>query len=199
MPAAALGGSSLFCGPSGILGSMTRKLALRGCLLSLVLLFGYVAVPAGADTLPARVSFRHDVEAVLSKAGCNAGTCHGSPTGKNGFRLSLRGYNPEFDYLSLTRHMLGRRVDRNRPDGSLVLLKALGRMPHGGGRRIGESGRLHAILRDWIAAGAPDDPPRLPALTKIEMLPRERDLRRDNDRQQVTVRAYFADGLARDV
>jgi len=66
------------------------------------------------DVVPS-AGFRHDVEAALSKAGCNAGTCHGSPTGKNGFRLSLRGYDPEFDYVNITRDMLGRRVDRNRP------------------------------------------------------------------------------------
>src|SRR5207247_4086283 len=73
----------------------TRPQLVRVLLSALI--FVCAATPAGADTFPVRVSFRHDVEAVLSKAGCNAGTCHGSPTGKNGFRLSLRGYDPEFD------------------------------------------------------------------------------------------------------
>src|SRR5262249_38803490 len=84
---------------------------------------------------PQPVSFRNDVIASLNVGGCNAGACHGTPSGKGGFRLSLRGFDPPADYLQLTRDVLGRRTDRQRPDASLVMLKALGKVPHEGGQR----------------------------------------------------------------
>src|SRR5947209_3601708 len=83
------------------------------------------AVPA-----PAPVDFRTDVIAALSRAGCNQGACHGSPQGKSGFRLSLRGFDPDLDLGTLTLAELGRRVDRQRPDNSLIFLKGSGRVPH---------------------------------------------------------------------
>src|SRR5204863_4418357 len=80
------------------------------------------------------VVFRHDVMAVLSKAGCNQGACHGNQNGKNGFKLSLRGEDPDFDLQSLTRDMFARRTNPEQPDQSLVLLKAAATIPHEGGR-----------------------------------------------------------------
>src|SRR5262245_18075053 len=81
------------------------------------------------------VSFRREVMAVLSTSGCNAGSCHGVPSGRGGFRLSLWGHDPAADYVSLTRDQFGRRTDRLDPDASLIMQKALGRVPHEGGRR----------------------------------------------------------------
>src|SRR6202011_6286511 len=85
---------------------------------------------------PQPVSFRREVIASMNVGGCNAGACHGTPSGKNGFKLSLRGYDPPADYVQLTRDVLGRRTDRNDPDASLILEKPLGRIPHEGGVRF---------------------------------------------------------------
>src|SRR5438128_6836574 len=83
-----------------------------------------------------RVSFRREIIPAITRAGCNAGTCHGTPSGKNGFALSLRGYDPALDYRALTHQAAGRRLDRLQPDASLLLLKATARIPHEGGRRF---------------------------------------------------------------
>src|SRR5207244_2596649 len=85
---------------------------------------------------PQPVSFRNDLIATLNVGGCNSGACHGTPSGKNGFKLSLRGYDPAADYLQLTRDVLGRRTDRQGPQSSLILQKALGKVPHEGGQRF---------------------------------------------------------------
>src|SRR5258708_39605013 len=100
--------------------------------LSVILL---ISSTARADE-PRKVDFRTDVIAALSRAGCNQGACHGSPNGKNGFRLSLRGYDPDVDIYTLTKGELGRRIDKQRPDNSLFLLKATGNVPHQGGVRF---------------------------------------------------------------
>src|SRR5438128_12695673 len=83
---------------------------------------------------PARVSFQHDVVPILTKIGCNSGACHGTPSGKNGFGLSLRGYDPELDIQSLTRDLHGRRINRAQPAVSLILVKATAQIPHDAGR-----------------------------------------------------------------
>src|SRR5579871_605264 len=94
------------------------------------------AAPLRAADPPRPVDFRTDVIAALSRAGCNQGACHGSPQGKNGFRLSLRGFDPDLDFQTLTRELFGRRVDRARPENSLFLLKGTGSVPHQGGTRM---------------------------------------------------------------
>src|SRR5437764_7968271 len=95
------------------------------------IVFGlFLASPASAAE---PVEFRRDVIAALSRAGCNSGACHGSPQGKNGFRLSLRGQDPDLDLNTLTKEVGGRRVNRVSPDDSLMLLKATGRVAHQGG------------------------------------------------------------------
>src|SRR5205823_11430692 len=97
--------------------------------LGLLASFG---IPAARADEPRPVDFRTDVIAALSRAGCNQGACHGSPMGKNGFRLSLRGFDPDVDIITLTRGDLGRRVDRQSPANSLFLLKGTGSVPHQG-------------------------------------------------------------------
>src|SRR5437867_641522 len=170
--------------------------SVRRLSLSALILFGSVASAAAE---PPRVSFRYDVVAALGKAGCNAGTCHGSPNGKNGFRLSLRGFDPDLDYAGLTRDLSARRVNREHPEESLMLLKPLAAVPHAGGRRLELSGRLYELLRDWIAAGMPDDPPDRSNLLRIEVLPPRRELRGEADRLQLAALAHFSDGQVRDV
>ncbi|WP_406693663.1 DUF1549 and DUF1553 domain-containing protein [Singulisphaera sp. Ch08] len=145
------------------------------------------------------VSFRRHIIPALTVAGCNAGACHGTPAGRNGFRLSLRGFDPVADYASLARDSSGRRISPNDPDSSLVLLKGLGRVPHGGALRLLPDGAPATLIRAWIAGGAPDDPPALPALKGLEVRPGPRILQAPERRQQVSVTARFADGASRDV
>src|SRR5687768_6548879 len=100
------------------------------------------------------VSFRHDVMAVLSRGGCNMGACHGNQNGKNGFKLSLRGEDPDFDWHSLTRDTQARRVNVVDADASLMLAKAIAAVPHEGGRRFAPDSPEYDILRQWIRGGA---------------------------------------------
>ena len=100
-----------------------------------------------------KVSFVRDVMPVLSKVGCNAGTCHGAKAGKNGFKLSLRGYDADYDYNALVNDLQGRRFDRVRPDQSLMLLKPTGAVPHEG-RKVFEIGsRPYQLIHQWIKEG----------------------------------------------
>src|SRR5436305_7049525 len=109
----------------------------RFTLLILTLLLCVAAAStARGDAAQGAVSFRNDVMAIFSKAGCNAGACHGNQNGKGGFKLSLRGEDPAWDYTALTRDTLGRRTDRLAPAESLVLQKATATVPHEGGRRF---------------------------------------------------------------
>ena len=150
---------------------------------------------AGAEP----VRFRNDVMAVLSKAGCNQGTCHGNFNGKNGFRLSLRGQDPDFDLAALTRDMLGRRTDPHRPTDSLILLKATAAIPHEGGKRFEVNSLAYDILARWIAAGMPADPPDTPVLQRLEVSPRQHVLYEPAKHFRIRVKATFSNGEVRDV
>jgi hypothetical protein len=145
------------------------------------------------------LSFRNDVMPLFSKAGCNAGTCHGNFNGKNGFRLSLRGENPAFDLDSLARDTQGRRTCVHDPDASLVLRKATGRVPHEGGVRFTRGSEEYAVLRRWIAGGLKPDAARAPRLERLEVAPGQRVLLHGERRQQIVARAVFTDGEVRDV
>ena len=103
------------------------------------------------------VSFVRDVQPAFASLGCNAGTCHGSKNGKNGFKLSLRGYDPLFDYRAFTDDVAARRFNRAAPDQSLMLLKATGTIPHVGGARTTVGSRYYEMLRTWIADGVKFD------------------------------------------
>jgi hypothetical protein len=148
---------------------------------------------------PTAVSFRHDVIAAFNVAGCNAGACHGTPSGKNGFKLSLRGFDPAADYNQLTRDVTGRRTNRQEPEASLILLKGLGKVPHEGGVRLLPDSYQTAVIRSWLRAGLPDDPPSLPGVAKIEVLPGPRTVVAPAKSQQLKVIAHFTDGSSRDV
>jgi WD40 repeat protein len=142
--------------------------------------------------------FVRDVNPVMTKLGCNQGTCHGAKDGKAGFKLSLRGYDPEYDLRSLTDDMASRRVTIASPDDSLMLLKAVAEVPHEGGRRMLTDEKYYHILREWIAGGAAlkKDAPRV---TRIELFPKNPVVQRTGSRQQLRVVAYYADGASRDV
>ena len=138
---------------------------LAGCLL---LVAATSAVPRGEP--PRAFDFTHDVLPVFQRYGCSSAYCHGSATGRAGLKLSLFGSDPAADYAALATQLGGRRVDLRDPDQSLLLQKALGRLDHGGGRRLPRDGAGHHLLRDWIAAGAPwqeGEPRRLRALRVV--------------------------------
>ena len=145
------------------------------------------------------IRFVRDIQPVLAKAGCNAGTCHGSAKGKNGFKLSLRGYDPEFDYAALVTDVSGRRFNRVNVDESLMLLKPLGEVPHEGRQAIKPGSREHQLLRQWILGGTKLDDVTKGRATKIEILPKESEMDLPGRSQQFLVVAHYADGSSRDV
>jgi hypothetical protein len=147
---------------------------------------------------PAPVSFRRDVIPAFSQAGCNTGACHGTPTGKGGFRLSLRGYLPDQDFLTLSREVGGRRINLMAAESSLLLRKPLGEVPHEGGMRVKRSSKSFEFMRDWIKEGAKDDP-AAPALGKLEILPEPRVLNAPAKEQQLVVLLHLANSTVRDV
>lgn len=145
------------------------------------------------------VSFVNEVMPVLSKAGCNAGACHGAQYGKGGFKLSLFGYDPVPDYEAIVKFGEGRRVTRSQPEQSLILLKPLGAVPHGGGQRLTKNSLEYDTLLRWAAAGCPTTPADEPRVVKLEIIPSHRILTAPKQQQQLLVRAHFSDGSARDV
>src|SRR4051794_30009191 len=116
---------------------------------------GRAAIPLPGGATLDRVDFERHVMGLFGRMGCNAGSCHGSFQGKGGFRLSLFGYEPARDYLSLTRDVLARRINPVDPDRSLLLLKATGQVEHGGGMRFGKGSWQYQVFREWIVRGAP--------------------------------------------
>ena len=145
------------------------------------------------------ISFRNEVMAVLSRAGCNQGICHGNLNGKGGFKLSLRGQDLDFDYDAIVRGMMGRRVDVVRPDASLVLQKPVGQTAHEGGVRFPPGSDEHRILRGWIDQGMRRDGPKTPSLVVLHVTPSEQYLVQPKDEVSVQVRAKFSDGTTKDV
>jgi hypothetical protein len=145
------------------------------------------------------VSFDREVLAVLARGGCNQGACHGNLNGKGGFKLSLRGEDPAFDLVALTRDTLARRVDPLRPVESLLLLKATGGLPHEGGRRFGPETHEYRLLHEWIAAGARADVPHRPALTRLSVEPAEQVIIEPTHDVRLRVWAEFGTGPRQDV
>jgi len=176
----------------------------RQALLSLV---AFVLAVVGtshlvdAREIPAvdRVSFSHDVMAVLSKAGCNLGTCHGNANGKGGFKLSLRGQDPDLDYLALTHGEFGRRVNTAEPAASLIFLKGSMQRAHEGGRRFSVDSWEYRTLLHWIAGGAGSDVGRKSPLAELVVTPAEAFVVEPTETAQLRAVARFKDGATRDV
>lgn len=156
-----------------------------------------VTVNGFAEARP--INFKHEVIAAFTRAGCNSGACHGTPSGKNGFRLSLQGYLPDQDFEVLTREVFGRRTNPLDAAGSLILTKGTGTIHHEGGKRLFVNEETYRVVHDWIAEGCRAAPPETPELVRLEILPRERTLRNDAQKQQVVVIAHYAGGSQRDV
>ena len=144
------------------------------------------------------ITFLNDVVPLLTKLGCNSGGCHGKATGQNGFRLSLLGFEPDFDHAALLQEGRGRRVFVGNPDLSLLLVKAIGKVPHGGGKRLEPDSDDYHVLHDWIKQGAAGPRTDDVKLQRITVHPANRVLRREG-RQQLLVMAHFSDGSTRDV
>jgi hypothetical protein len=144
------------------------------------------------------VSFVRDVMPTLSRMGCNAGTCHGAAKGRNGFKLSLRGYDPIFDHRSLTDDLKGRRFNRAAPDASLMLLKCTGTVAHVGGVLTQPGEPYYELLRSWIADGVKLDLGGS-RVQSLEVLPRSSVIPLPGMKQQIAVRATYSDGSVRDV
>ena len=166
---------------------------------------------AGGKTVEAKVPFTvagladdrflnmtNDINPILSKHGCNSGGCHGKASGQNGFRLSLFGFDPMFDYEALVKHDRGRRLSPASPDRSLLLLKAVGKYPHGGGKRFDESSAEYRLLRRWVVQGMPFGTKDDPKVESIAVEPASRKLTADG-KQQIRVVATYSDGKRRDV
>ena len=160
-----------------------------------------VSVPAVVKDAAADrpISFKLDVMPVFAKGGCNTGSCHGAARGKDGFRLSLFGFDPDGDYHRLTREINARRVNLALPKNSLMIEKAVGKVQHTGGTRFTEDSELCQTLVRWLESGAPNDPGPVPELVDLEISPTIAVLDGKDAKQRMTVRAKYADGTDRDV
>ncbi len=145
------------------------------------------------------ISFRLDVMPVFMRAGCNTGSCHGAARGKDGFMLSLFGYDPEGDHFRLTRQAPGRRINLSLPEESLLVQKSVGSVPHTGGKRFDLESEYADTLLRWHHAGVPNDPGPVPAVERVEIFPRGAVLDGEGETQRMIVRAHYADGTDRDV
>jgi hypothetical protein len=145
------------------------------------------------------IQFRCDVLPVLTKAGCNTGKCHGAASGKDGFRLSLFGYNPEGDQFRLTREVVGRRVNLASPEDCLLLNKSTGAVAHTGGQRIVPGSEGHQLVLTWLRAGAKSDPADSTVPLAIEVLPPRAVFASPASAQRLVVRARYSNGTDRDV
>lgn len=145
-----------------------------------------------------RLNFTNDILPVLSKLGCNNGSCHGKAIGQNGFKLSLYGFDPEQDYAAIVHEGHGRRVSPAAPDDSLLLLKATGKIAHGGGVRFVVDSEAYRLLRRWLEQGLPWGRADAPRDVKLEVSPGEHVLQ-GKARQQLRVIVHYSDGSKREV
>lgn len=157
-----------------------------------------VSVPVRVKLSTQPISFRLDVVPTFSRAGCNTGTCHGASRGKDGFRLSLFGFDPDGDHFRLAREQPGRRMNLAVPEESLFLRKATGTVPHTGGERFKPDSELYETLLRWLKDGAPSDAPDGPRVVGIELFPPELVLR-IGDTHRLIARAKYSDGSDRDI
>jgi Protein of unknown function (DUF1549)/Protein of unknown function (DUF1553) len=153
---------------------------------------------ANAAELP-KVTYLRDVAPILNKVGCTSGTCHGAAKGKNGFKLSLRGYDPQFDYEALLYDLSGRRFNRAEPGRSLMLAKPTQQVPHGGGLRFPIGSDYYKTIYNWIAQGVPFGDPAADTVRRLEIAPKEILMQGPGGDAAVKVSAVYGDGGTRDV
>jgi hypothetical protein len=157
-----------------------------------------VPVTAARCDVNLPINFTNQIVPIFSKLGCNGGGCHGKASGQNGFKLSLLGSEPDFDYNALVKEARGRRVFPAAPDSSLLLLKASGGLAHGGGKRMEVGSDEYRLIRRWIALGMPYGQPTDPTVTSIAVVPDARIMTRNN-KQQFAVYAHYSDGRVEDI
>lgn len=155
-----------------------------------------VKLPTGGTIQ--QVDFERHLMGLFSKAGCNNGSCHGSFQGKNGFRLSLFGLEPDKDFAALTREQHGRRIDPINPDNSLFLLKATGTMKHDGGVKFSRDSWQYAMIRQWIVDGMPRRKGS-GELKNIEITPKDVLSLKPSQKAQIRVKANFTDNSSEDI
>ncbi len=168
------------------------------CLLATLAVLAALGRPVAAAE-ESRASFLRDVMPILNSAGCTAGACHGAAKGKNGFKLSLRGYDAEFDYRALLFEVSGRRFNRAVPAASLMLAKPTMRVPHEGGQRFDEDSDAFRTIARWISQGAPYGDPEMDSVAKLVVRPEEVLLDEPGRDQALEVIAHYGDGSTRDV
>ena len=156
-----------------------------------------VAVKDAAADRP--ISFQLDVMPVFMRSGCNTGSCHGAARGKDGFRLSLFGFDPQGDYYRLTREIGVRRINLASPKDSLLIEKCIGAVPHTGGKRFDATSEYNVTLMRWLEAGAPNDAAPTPAVVGVDLYPPAAVLEGEGATQQFIARARYADGTDRDI
>jgi hypothetical protein len=155
-------------------------------------------VSQGSTTFASPPSYQQDVLPILTRFGCNQGACHGKLAGQNGFRLSLRGYAPDWDYDSITHEFFGRRIDRAAPANSLLVTKPAGMSPHGGGKLFEPNSPASKVLTDWIAAGTPGIIPDEPVVQSITVSPGTQTMH-PGETLQLTATAEYSNGQVRDI
>lgn len=151
------------------------------------------------STVPKSVSFHLDVMPVITRAGCNTGSCHGAARGKDGFRLSLFGFDPVGDYERITKEIGIRRINMARPDQSLVYLKSVGKVPHSGGKRMEPDSEYAKTLLAWLNAEAKLDAETPPTCTSVDLYPKQAVLEGEGAAQRLVAVAHYSDGTTRDV
>jgi hypothetical protein len=157
-----------------------------------------IEVKAGSCDVDLPINFGNQIVPIFTKLGCNSGGCHGKASGQNGFKLSLLGFEPEVDYNALVKEARGRRLFPASPGNSLLLLKAMGAVAHGGGKRIELNSDEYRLIRRWIASGMPFGEKTDPVVTRISVFPEHRVLTRNN-KQQFAVYAHYSDGAVEDI
>lgn len=158
-----------------------------------------IPVEVASATADPPISFKLDVMPVFMKSGCNTGSCHGAARGKDGFRLSLFGFDPDGDYYRITREISGRRINLAIPSESLLCKKGTGEVPHTGGKRFDKDSEYYQTLIRWLQTGAPKDAGEVPQVVSVEIYPEGAVLDGEGATQQINVRANYSDGTDRDV
>ena len=144
-------------------------------------------------------SYLKDVAPILNKAGCTSGPCHGAAKGKNGFKLSLRGYDPQFDYEALLYDLSGRRFNRAEPGKSLMLAKPTQEIPHGGGQRFEQTSTYYKTIFNWIAQGVPFGDPLKDVVSALAVEPLDIAMAKPGEKLALKVMATYLDGTTRNV